>query len=439
MFFWVMKLGFRRTVPSALACAALVAASMSGAQDMRQRMNNRSAIIAGVPQGATSALPTQSGFNQPLVVARYAPFNGKWSASIVVLRPSGAGLTAVTQTIFRPGDGLAWSSGAGSLRYFGGLNPFAPFLDASADGALFGSTDSRGIAFHAIHLPELFAVVGQAMRSVNTSAGLIAVQSVAGVDSLSSRRGKRRGGESLTGASETLQQTFAVASVGEAALTWYVAVPETISLAESFTAQYAVTGCSPSLDIESSCVNRAGVAFVPFSGTLPAAVTGLVGGQRFTTAPVDGTGSEFSGMLVRLGYRAAAAVLGTVQAGGVSGALVSSGAPSGLFSEVATGSTEGRIYADLVASVRQPATSSYSSSASFLSSPIDSVTQINQVAVAYLAALRTTCDGCVATGSLSAGTTSASGRVRDDAAIAGQGTSGVNQIDGISPVRKIVR
>lgn len=423
----------------ALGGASLVLHSPALGQDMRQRMNNRAAIVSGTAQGATSATPVQPGFNQPVVVARYAPFNGKWSASIVVLRPAGAGLTSVTQSLFRPGDGVRWSGGTGALRYFGGVNPFAAFLDSSADNALYGATDSRGIAFHGIHLPELFVVVGQVMRSVNTSAGLVAVQSVAGDDSAVARGGKRRSGHELGGRAETASQSLMISNSGQSALTWYVAVPEVVSLSESVTAQFAVMGCLPAADPENGCVSRAGVAFVPFTGTLATTSSSLAAATRYTVAPTSGTGAEFGGMLSRLGYPAAAAVQSGVQGSGVAGAVVAAGVPSGLFSEVATGTTESRIYADLTASTRLPATSGYATAASFLIAPLSGVAGVAPTSLAYLASLRTACDGCASTGSLLSGTTTAMGRVRDDTGATALGSSGINRIDGIAPVRKVVQ
>lgn len=430
----------QRIFQSALLVAVTTACSATGAQDMRARTNNRSALISGAAHGETSGTPIQRAQTQPIVLARYAPFNGLWTATIHVLQPATVGASTATAQLVAPGDGAKWTGTSGGLPYFSGVDPWSSFRDNAADVTLWGSAAPGGRSFYGLTLGELFTVVGQAMKAANTSSGFIVALSTQADDTTVSLSTKRRSAVAFGGSRSAVVRGETAAAGGQFSARTFVAVPELVATSASFTSQFPIIGCNVANDPVAKCVARAGVAFLPFTGTLAPATAALAVTTRATSSAGSLYGAEQVEVLeryglagLRLGERATRGV-------GVAGAAQVSVVPTIQLDSVATSNIESLTFSELTAATRFAAASPFSIAAAFLTSPPNSTAGLTAVTLAYgRRLLSDPCPTCNASLPLGSGTTIATGRVRDDAGTLSLGVPGRSTVDGTAPQRRIVR
>lgn len=245
-----------------VAAAFTSAATHAAADDIRIQSSNRSAVAAGVNAVAATNRMTAGALNAPIVIARYAPAAGTYGGVISVLVPKRhRGTVTMTEVPFTPDDGLRWSAGRAGFTYYGGNNPFAPFNSSTFNASVVSG------AFSGLTLPEFMVAVGHAARYHRAHVALIAAympqdERVGGTASNVYRT------QPIWWDVRSANGTGAGSVAANHALRWYVSVPENAAVADSFTAQFAVIGCNIAASPQDRCVARAGISFVPFSGTL---------------------------------------------------------------------------------------------------------------------------------------------------------------------------
>ncbi len=251
-----------RCLLTTLCTAIAVSGVHAATDDIRIQSSNRSAVAAGVNAVATTGRLTAGALNAPIIIARYSPAAGTYGGVISVLVPRRVrGTVTMVETTFTPADGLRWSTGRAGFTYYGGVNPFGGFTNASFNASVVNG------AFSGLTLPEFMVAVGHASRYYRAHFALIGayVPQDERVGGTASNVYKT---QPIWWDMRSASGTGAGTVVANHSLRWYVSVPENSAVADSFTAQYAVPGCTVSSSPKDRCVARAGVSFVPFNGTL---------------------------------------------------------------------------------------------------------------------------------------------------------------------------
>lgn len=420
-----------------VAATLLLATTCAQAQDMRERTGNRSAIASGKAFGETSGQIFRGANNQPMVLARLSPAGGRWVAVIDVITLQGDAGNSTTTTRFRPGDGARWSSAADV--YYGGINPFAKFQLPASDQTVFGETHASGVAFHAIQLGELLSVVGHAMRVYRTGVGAVAIMDPGGDTGTATRVAAKRVRQLQRSVRPNLNAT-ALSKSFSGNTRWLVAVPESFASTDAMTGSFRVTGCDPLLDQRNLCVARAGVAFVPFTGSLTtfASASGAVNMTSNLIAS-NSVGNDVH-MIGLLGLDAYKTLASVVLSTGQAGAVVTHGTVPSLLSSVSVGEAELPRASEVPTVLAAASATTDVAAVTWLTSPVAMAGAIATIVAAYQnTTLSEPCSGCQPSAPANAGTVLAKGITRAGSPTTAAGATGIVTVEGVQPVRRTIK